>query len=182
LASRDLGDLIPGLKPKVQELLSKCLSRGVEMRPSATLRDPFEQARLWRQSRSREEIERKIARLREAGAPFLADCIKRVGPQSGRPVTGAAPGLSWHQWGEALDCFWVVNGEAEWDANRLSNGVNGYRVYAGEALQLGLTAGGFWPRFKDWPHVQLRPANSPTDVMTLAEINDTIEARFGHLG
>jgi hypothetical protein len=177
--SRDLGDLIPGLQPQVQELLNKCLLRGIEMRPCATLRDPFEQAR---QSRSREEIERKIAQLREAGASFLADCIERVGPQSGRPVTGAAPGLSWHQWGEALDCFWMVNGAAEWDAGRLVNGVNGYRVYAEEARRLGLTAGGFWPRLKDWPHVQLRPGDSPADAMALDEINATMKARFGHLG
>lgn len=181
MASRDLNDLVPELRPRVQELLNQCRARGVEMRPSATLRDPFEQARLWRQSRSREEIARKIAQLRDGGAPFLAFCLDRVGPQSGRPVTGAIPGLSWHQWGEALDCFWLVDGAAEWSANRLVSGVNGYRVYAEEARRLGLTAGGFWQSLKDWPHVQLRAADNPRGVLTLAEINATMEARFGHL-
>lgn len=182
MASRDLNDLIPELRPGVQELLNHCRTRGVEMRPSATLRDPFEQARLWRQSRAREEIEREMARLRAAGAPFLANCLERVGPQSGPPVTGAIPGLSWHQWGEALDCFWVVDGAAEWSVTRLVNGVNGYRVYADEARRLGLTAGGFWTGLKDWPHVQLKPANSPLSVISLTVINAGMEARFGQSG
>ncbi len=181
MTSRDLSTLIPEFRSEVQELLNNCRARGIEMRPSATLRDPFEQARLWRQSRSRKEIERKIAQLREAGAPFLAHCLERVGPQSGRPVTGAIPGLSWHQWGEALDCFWLVNGEAEWDSNRLVSGVNGYRVYAEEARRLGLTAGGLWQSLKDWPHVQARVADSPQNVLSLVEINAAMESRFGNL-
>ena len=46
----DLGKLTPELGDKVSELLDRCRARGIEMRPNAGLRDPFEQARLWRQS------------------------------------------------------------------------------------------------------------------------------------
>src|SRR5262249_20995053 len=146
--------------------------RGIEMRPYTTLRDPFEQARLWRQSRSHEQIERKIQEFREAHAEFLAHCLESVGPQSGDPVTNAAPGLSWHQWGEAVDCFWLVNGQAEWSTTKLVNGLNGYRVYAEEAQRLGLTAGGLWSGLKDWPHVQLQVAGSPLGLFTLVQISE----------
>ena len=67
-------------------MVARCAARGFTMRPSAGLRNPFEQARLWRQSRAREEIEDKIQKFKAAGAMFLAHCIESVGPQHGDPV------------------------------------------------------------------------------------------------
>ena len=52
----DLEKLVPDLKSKVSHLIEQCLARGIEMRANNGLRDPFEQARLWRQSRAIEEI------------------------------------------------------------------------------------------------------------------------------
>jgi peptidoglycan LD-endopeptidase CwlK len=178
-SSRDLNALVPEFRLKVIALLDRCASRGTPMRPYFTLRSPFEQAKLWRQSRSREQIEARIAELESQSAPFLADCIRRVGPQSGDPVTNAIPGLSWHQWGEAVDCFWLVDGAAEWSPRREINGLNGYQVYAREAQAAGLTAGGLWATLKDWPHVQLRSADSPRNVMSLIEIDRVMMERFG---
>lgn len=175
----DLDKLDPDLKAKVLQLLTLCNARGIEMRPNNGLRDPFEQGRLWRQSRSTEEIHAKIDELENNGAPFLADCIRRVGPQHGNHVTDTPPGISWHQWGEALDCFWLVNGRAEWSTTKLINGLNGYKVYADEAEVSGLTAGGHWRRFKDWPHVQLRMDSNAAKIMTLPEIDAAMKTRFG---
>jgi peptidoglycan LD-endopeptidase CwlK len=175
----DLEKLVPELKAKVRQLIEHCRARGIEMRANNGLRDPFEQARLWRQSRSSEEIEAKIRDLEAKDAPFLAHCIRSVGPQHGEHVTDTPPGISWHQWGEALDCFWLVNGKAEWSTKKLVDGLNGYHVYAHEAETLGLTAGGHWKKFKDWPHVQLRKANNAARVMSLAAINSAMNARFG---
>lgn len=171
--------LIPDMRNKVDLLLASCMTRGVEMRPNCTLRDPFEQARLWRQSRSIYKINQYVKELTNSGAHFLAYCITSVGPQHGDPVTQCPPGYSWHQWGEALDCFWVVNNNDEWSTLKLINGVNGYRVYAEEAEKLGLTAGGHWNSFKDWPHVQLRKSANASSVMSLREINDEMKSRFG---
>lgn len=175
----DLNTLVSDFKAKALTLLAKCAGKGYEMRPYATLRDPFEQARLWRQSRSIEEITATLKRFETDGAPFLAHCIRSVGPQSGDHVTDAPPGLSWHQWGEALDCFWVVDGKAEWSNQRLVAGNNGYRIYANEAKALGITAGGLWANLKDWPHVQFRDAGSPLQVMSLKEIDVAMKQRFG---
>jgi hypothetical protein len=177
--TRDLNLLTDAFRAKVDALLERCTARGTPMRPYFTLRSPFEQARLWRQSRSKEEIAAKIAELQSQSAPFLAGCIARVGPQLGEPVTNAIPGLSWHQWGEAVDCFWVVDGEAEWSSRKKINDLNGYHVYAEEAEAAGLTAGGHWSSFKDWPHVQLRAAGSPLRLMSLIDIDKEMRQRFG---
>ena len=177
--SRDLNDLIPAFKTQVDQLLSECDSSGYPMRQFFTLRTPFEQGKLWRQSRSRQQVERKIRELRSSGADFLAHCIESVGPQNGRHVTNAIPGFSWHQWGEAVDCFWLVDGDAEWSTRKKINGVNGYANYATIAKSLDLTAGGFWSSFKDWPHVQLRNESNPGKVLSLQKINQEMADRFG---
>jgi len=182
MASRDINDLIPKFRPLANQLVLNCRARDIEMRPSQTVRDPFEQARLWRQSRTIEEIRQKIGAFREAGAAFLAHCLESVGPQNGKRVTDAPPGLSWHQWGEALDCFWVVDGKAEFSTSRLVNGVNGYRVYVEEAQSLDVTPGGLFKKLKDFPHVQFRPQGGPSSLFTLAEISAEMEKRFGGLG
>jgi peptidoglycan L-alanyl-D-glutamate endopeptidase CwlK len=179
MPSRNINDLIPELRPKARTLLENCRDRGIEMRIYETLRSPFEQGKIWRQSRTREQVQRKVRELQDAGAEFLAFCIESVGPQSGRHVTDAPPGLSWHQWGESFDSFWVVNSAAEWSPSKKIDGLNGYRVYAEEAEQLGLTAGGLWATFKDWPHVQLRSARSPAAARTLTEIDRIMREKFG---
>lgn len=175
----NLEKLQADLKEKVKHLIEHCRNRGIEMRPYNGLRDPFVQARLWRQSRSIEEITKAIALLESKKAPFLANCLKLVGAQYGDHVTDAMPGFSWHQWGEAVDCFWIVAGKAEWSTKKLVNGLNGYKVYAEEAKALNLTAGGLWTNFKDWPHIQLRKADSALSIMSYQEIDDEMKAKFG---
>lgn len=175
----DLDSLVSTMKPLVLDLIERCRARGIEMRPNQAVRTPFEQARLWRQSRTIEEIRAKITDFKSAGAPFLAECLDKVGPQHGPHVTDTPPGISWHQWGEALDCFWVVNGKADWSTSKLVNGLNGYRVYADEAEAVGLVAGGHWSKFKDWPHVQLRATSNAAKAMSLQVIDAEMKQRFG---
>jgi peptidoglycan L-alanyl-D-glutamate endopeptidase CwlK len=175
----DINLLIPGFQQKVILILQNCNNRGIEMRPNEGLRDPFTQAKYWRQSRTKEVIQNKIQELKNEGAFFLAHCIESAGPQHGEPVTNSIPGLSWHQWGEALDCFWVVDGKAVWDTAKVVNGLNGFMVYADEAKKLGLDAGLFWSSFQDSPHVQLRKAPSPLKIFSLEEIDTEMKKRFG---
>jgi hypothetical protein len=169
------------MKAPCIELLKRCKDSGYEMRPYFTLRDPFKQAEFWRQSRSIEEIEEKISEFKDAEAMFLAYCIESVGPQFGDHVTNAPPGYSWHQWGEAMDCFWLVEGKAIWSDQKKINGVNGYRNYAKIAIEIGLTSGGLWKSIKDWPHVQLRENSSPGYELSPKEISKEMEIRFSNL-
>jgi hypothetical protein len=177
--SRDMNLLIDTFRLKVEGVLERCAARGTPMRPYYTIRSPFQQAILWRQSRTREEVDARVAELQDQSAPFLADCLTRVGPQQGPPRTNAIPGLSWHQWGEAVDCFWLVDNAAEWSSKKKINGVNGYQIYAEEAQSAGLTAGGLWTSFKDWPHIQLRADSSPLKTMSLMEIDAEMKQRIG---
>ena len=144
-----LDALIPAFRAKVETLLDVLARQGFTLRPYCTVRDPFTQAKLWRQSRSSQQIKTMIARLRAQGAPRIAACIDEVGPQHGVEVTKAVPGYSWHQHGEAVDCFLLdMDGHADWDAS-----APGYVAYAREATALGLRAG---RDFGDSPHTQFR--------------------------
>ena len=180
--SRDINLLESDFRRDALNLLVACRTLGIEMRPFYTIRDPYKQARLWRQSRPFSEIERRADELKQSGADFLADVILSVGPQNGHHVTNAIPGLSWHQWGEALDCFWLVDGDAEWSTRRKvvaddGRGINGYKLYGEEARNFRLTSGGFWSRLKDWPHVQKRP-RGVLSYYSLAEVEEEMKRRF----
>lgn len=128
--------------------------RGARISANHMRRDPWTQARFWRQSRSRERVEQELRRMRTLGLEWLAGVLEEVGPQSPGPwLTNAVPGLGWHQWGQAVD-YHVVgpDGRPVWDA-----GNRGYLVLAEEAARLGLTSGYFWKQ-QDAGHVQLHRA------------------------
>lgn len=173
-----LNTLVVGFQEKVIQLLNNCKTRGITMQPYFTVRDPQTQAKLWRQSRTTIEINRKINELRNQDANLLADCIENAGRQYGQHVTNAIPGLSWHQWGEAVDAVWIVNNKGAWSTEKTVNGLNGYMVYADEAKKLELDAGFYWPKFKDSPHVQFRKAANPLAEMSLVQIDREMEVRF----
>jgi len=176
----NLTELEPPFTDKVTQLLQACRDAGYKMVPTEGIRHPVEQGKLWRQSRSGAVVQQTIADLRAEGLDFIADCIVNAGPANGEHVTNALPGFSWHQWGEAIDCVWVMqNGQENWSVDHLENGKNGYHVYADLAEQFELTAGGHWQSLKDWPHVQLSTAGSPQSVHSRQEINDTMKERFG---
>ena len=165
-----LTQLQPAFRAKVEEVLATLKGKGFLFRPYCTIRDPFEQARLWRQSRSAAQIGVLLARLRAQGAPRIAACIESVGPQSGKPVTNAAPGFSWHQYGEAVDCFLVrADGSADWDAS-----AQGYVEYARVATKAGLRAG---RDFNDPPHIQFRH-HEPHQTLTPSEIDVKIASLY----
>lgn len=168
----DYNDLDPKLADGVREVVRRCKTDGYKLVPYFGLRTPWEQAKLYRQSRSTAEINSRVQELRSNGAPFLAEVLDSVGPQpSGPKVTNAPPGLSWHQWSEAVDSYWWLNGQIEWFKTE------GYKVYADHARALGLTAGFYWSD-PDLGHVQLRSVSSPRKTYSFPEIDDTMRERF----
>lgn len=172
--SLNLVDLAPAFRPLAEQLLLACHRKGYEMRPFYTLRTPQEQSALWRQSRTKAQVDERIKGLRAAGCNFLADCIENAGARSGKWATNAIGGLSWHNHGLAIDCFLVgKNGGAVWESSHPA-----YKAYADEAAAMGLTAGFFW-RKKDAVHVQMPTINDPSKQFTLITINDMMRERFG---
>lgn len=178
--SRDIEDLVPSFRGSVRQVLEACKAEGVIMVPFFTVRSPTEQAIIWRRSRTTDVINKKIQFLHDQKASYLAEVLRDAGKQEGKFGTNSLPGASWHQWGEAVDCYWKVDGKQDWDTEKLINGVNGYKRYAEIAESFGLTHGfrpghtGEW----DWVHIQLRPG-PVTKMYTWKEINDRMKERFG---
>lgn len=168
--SRDPALLVPEFRHFVPLLQARAAARGYVLEPFFTLRDPWEQARLWRQSRGSQEIAAKIELMRERGQFWLAQVLSSVGPQSGPWATNATPGHSFHQWGEAVDFYWDLGGEASWEGHA-------YYVLGEEAARLGLCSGLFW-KSQDKVHAQLRRGRVK-ELYSRVEINRTMQERFG---
>lgn len=164
-----LKQLTPDFREQVELLLAACAACGVVMAPFFAHRDCRQQARLWRQSRSFQQIEEAAQWLADEDADYLARCLLAVGPQYGRRVTDALPGLSWHQHRVAVDCYWLVDGRAEWSTDLLIDGQNGYRVYVREAEKLGLTTG---KSYYDFVHVQSPQRHNVLNVYTLKAVDE----------
>jgi len=170
--------LKPEFKKQVLLLLQACAEKGIIMNPWETMRTPVRQAKLWKQSRNNEEIQNKIDYLQSNNAEFLALCLEKAIPRPLKQIcTNALPGLSWHQWGEAIDCCWIVGDNPVWDLDTKINGVNGFEIYANEAKKLGLESGLFW-NIKDATHVQMRNTGNPEDLFSLQYINDLMASQF----
>lgn len=162
-----LAGLVPPFRTKVEALLTLCDEAGFRAVAYQGYRSPAEQARLWAQSRSRAEVEREAARLKAAGADYLAGLLEKAPAGGGPRVTNALPGQSWHQFGRAIDCYIESpeTGRALWRDRRMDGAEFGLATQLYERLgriaeSLGLTWGGRWA-LGDYGHVQLDRANSP---------------------
>lgn len=175
--SRSPEDLDPAFRFLLEEAIKVAKEqKSIIMVPYMTLRSPFEQAKLWRQSRPTHQIVATIANLKEKGAPFLAHCLESVGPSSGPWATNAFPGKSWHQWGLAADLYWKTDRDGDGDLEPEWNNLTGYKKFGEVCRNLGLTSGYFW-RSRDAVHVQHPTDPSPKD--SLSVINDVMEKKFG---
>lgn len=155
MASRNIDKLTPDLRVKALALKEKV---SFELLIYCTGRSAEEQAKLFRQSRSRAIIEEKIKTLEKYGHDELAKILRDVGPQHGPHVTKAGPGESWHQYWEAFDAVPVIGGKLAWDHRKYAAPWQELGRYATE---LGLNWGGNWPKWADYPHFQLPPTGSP---------------------
>ena len=155
----------------IQLLLDNCAKQGYTIVPYYGYRSLESQAKLWRQSRHIDEINTKLGQLKQVGCDYLVEIIESVGPQPmAKWATNAIPGLSWHNWGKAVDCYWLMeNGCSNWTGSS-----PGYKVLGQQAKSLGLRWGGDFST-PDWGHVQA-PQEEITKLLTLKEVNDHFES------
>ena len=85
--SRDLNDLLPQVKEKVDTFLQSCKDAGIDLIVTSTYRDKESQDALYAQGRT----------------------------QPGKIVTNALGGWSYHNYRCAVDVVPVVNGKCDWD-------------------------------------------------------------------
>ncbi len=150
--------LVDEVAEKAELIIEACASVQIKIIVVSSLRSLEEQAKLYRQSRTTREINEKISKFRDRGYWFLADAIERVGSCNGDHVTNAAPGESWHNYGLAFDAVPIVNGKPAW---RYLHAQEQWEVYGEAVRQSGMTWGGDWRRFKDYPHAQLHAKGNP---------------------
>lgn len=188
-----LDTLIPEFREKVDILLATLKKdHNLVMIPQEGIRSLEQQAINYRKGRSYQDIMDKISYLRKNDADYLADVLERVDHQTDkRIVTNAIPGYSWHNWGSALDCYINYPAGAQDKKGRplllfdsrdpiyQMHGEGLYKLYADEAIKLGLTAGYYFTiltkygrrKFEDAFHIQLYNKEI-TGLMTLQQVND----------
>jgi hypothetical protein len=180
----DLTLLHVDMKSKIDETYTQLRFYGYEFIPVFTLRNPWIQARLWRQSRSSEEIQKAYNKLVAGGAEFLAHILRDVGPQNGRWATNALPGLSWHNWkpAVAVDSVYKKDGKLLWGENDpgLTNEQKidvrqAYFKYRDIGEALGLTC---LDEIHDIGHMQLYSYEIPHKY-SLAEVSKAMEVSWG---
>lgn len=165
-----LDKLSHAFRTKLVMAMDESKAAGTIMVPYVADRDPWEQARLWRRSRNKAQVEAALTELRAGNAKWLADVLESVGPQPTGPwATNALPGFSYHQWGTACDLYWLKNGKTEW------NDLTGYAAFAAHCKHVGLTHGYFW-KSRDAVHVQLHSETKP--VGTMAQIDAAMRAVY----
>jgi peptidoglycan L-alanyl-D-glutamate endopeptidase CwlK len=163
--SASLDDLKQDFRTKVDTALGQLAAEGLVFRPYFTLRDPVVQAKLWRQSRSAAVVAQQIQQLRDQGCDFIVACFAKAGPASGPWATNALPGQSWHQYGEAVDCFLQdATGHPLWESPKY-----------GRFGQVGDANGMWWGgHFGDNDHWQNRRQEPPAVFGSLKQINDQL--------
>jgi peptidoglycan L-alanyl-D-glutamate endopeptidase CwlK len=164
MASRRLEDLIPEARQMAQDHILQCADAGIELLIYCTLRDTHEQARLYRQSRTKEQVQAKIDQYKAKGFPALGQILKDVGPQKlGPKVTGAGPGESFHQYSRAYDCVPVLNGKPVWSSS--GEGGKLWDKVGQLGKKIGLEWAGDWTSFREFPHFQLTGGLTLQDLM-----------------
>lgn len=129
----------------------------------STLRTCAEQARIFRSTRTRAQIDAKAQSFRDRNLDFLREILYDVGPQAGplgEHKTGAGPGESWHQYGQAFDAVPVLNGRALWGPDEPT-----WALYGAAARAAGGFWGGDWKNAWDKPHTQAVPARNPLSAL-----------------
>jgi peptidoglycan L-alanyl-D-glutamate endopeptidase CwlK len=173
--SRDINLLVPKVKEACIQIIADCKSKGVDILITDTLRTLQDQAKLYRQSRTIEEIRAKAKNFEERGFDFLAKILIDVGPQRGklgRHVTNAGPGESFHGYAEAFDGVPVENRICLWDTKKYSKEWN---LYGWAVRKSGLIWAGDWTSFREFAHAQLRQGGNPLKIYTPQQVKQILE-------
>jgi peptidoglycan L-alanyl-D-glutamate endopeptidase CwlK len=161
MASRDLNDLQPEVRRKAERFLSLSAAAHLDILIYCTLREPREQAILFRQGRELQDIEARAEQLaHDYQRPDLAALLIEVGPQSEtRIVTWSGPGQSLHNYGLAFDGVPLHHGKPVWGGKTVEDREL-WTHYGDLGESVGLQWAGRWPRGRtEFPHLQDRGAN-----------------------
>ena len=110
----------PLLQKKVNAMIKEARKKGIDLRVVSSFRDMDKQAALYAKGRN----------------------------GSGKKVTNAPPGFSYHNYGLAVDVVEYKNGKPNWKSKN-------WNTIGKLGKEQGLVWGGDWKRLVDKPHFQL---------------------------
>ena len=128
IASRDIGELVPAMRPLVERMVADCAAVGIDLLVICTYRDDEAQAALYAQGRT----------------------------VRGRIVTNARAGESAHNHRRAVDVVPLSCGKCVWDTRTPENNLMWHTIGTiGE--RLGLTWAGRWNgALREYGHFELK--------------------------
>lgn len=162
----DLSDLSPGFSEKVIAFANLCYENGLSILIYCGFRSPEEQATLYCQGRTMNQIVAKAESLRKDwNSPHFADILMAASSKpgafsSGRVVTKAGPGQSMHNYGLAVDGAPMIGGKTIWD-----NKSPLWKKYGEFGVASGLEWAGNWTSFTEYPHLE-EPGVSWKDLIS----------------
>jgi len=131
--SRDLNELLPEVQELVERFISTCKDNNIDLLVTSTYRDLESQAALFAQGRT----------------------------TTGKIITNAEAGSSYHNYRCAIDVVPLVGGKAIWDST------NPIWVTTGRlGKECGLDWAGDWHLFKEYAHFQY------TNGLTIVDFQD----------
>lgn len=133
----EIKTLLPFMRPMVQKVLDEMASLGHVMMCTDGNRSFAEQNQKYAQGRTK----------------------------AGNIVTKVRGGYSYHNYGVAADCCFVVDGAPSWD------GGHDWKLYGKIAKKHGFKWGGDWWSFTDRPHIQISFGYSTSQLLRMGEAN-----------
>jgi hypothetical protein len=99
----------------------------------------------------------------------MVSCFEKAGPKSGNWATNALPGLSWHQYGLAVDCYLVdAGGNPTWESPS-------YAQFGQVGDANGMWWGGHFGDNDHWQDTKTEPSNA---YGSLKVINDQLAVKW----
>lgn len=139
-SKRRVGAIPQGMLERMELVIRRAKTRGINVVFTQGLRTYKEQAALYGQGRS----------------SYVYGGVQYAKPKMAK-VTNAQPGYSIHNFGYALDYALIVDGTIVWNLTKDSNknGKADWNEVAEIAKAIGFSWGGDWRSFKDMPHVDI---------------------------
>jgi peptidoglycan L-alanyl-D-glutamate endopeptidase CwlK len=133
--SRDIADLHPAVREKARAFIAACDTAGIDLLITSTYRDFDSQGALYAQGRT----------------------------TSGKVVTNAKPGHSWHNWRLAFDVVPLRAGKPVWSTTGADGAMWAQVGAIGESC--GLEWAGRWQRFREMAHFQYSGGLTIADLL-----------------
>ena len=169
----DLETLEPEFRERLLSVIETCAADRFRLIPEVGAIDPFLQARLWRQSRSDAEIDEAIADLKAQNCIYLAEVLEETEGKLGPKVTDSLPGLSWHNWREAVkvgiydNCGRELMNHDEKAISVLRKAIKKHKLNSGENWGKSLF------------YIQKSTFENPKNLMSMLEIDKTMYDMWG---